>query len=136
MVCPAGGRSPGRADVFIVVGLGVLGGVLAAAVSIRRLHMSSTPYDVPLALAVLKLPTGALTALAGVLLVGGGFVPGLSDLDSQQQILAYAMVFGYAQQLATRLVDDHAREVMNKLPAKDPGGEPTAAALRPIGATL
>jgi hypothetical protein len=39
---------------------------------------SAAPYDVPLALALLKVPTGALTAIAGILLLGGGFVPGLS----------------------------------------------------------
>lgn len=62
----------------------------------------------PVALACVKLATGALTAVAGILLLGAGFVPGLSELDSQRQILAYALVFGYAQQLATHLIDRRA----------------------------
>ena len=54
---------------------------------------SAAPYDVPFALALLKVPTGALTAVTGILLLGGGFVPGFSELDTQRQILAYAPGF-------------------------------------------
>ena len=79
---------------------------------------SAAPYDVPLALALLKVPTGALTAVAGILLLGGGFVPGLSELDTQRQILAYALVFGYAQQLATRYLDDRATTLLAEVPSK------------------
>jgi len=73
---------------------------------------------VPLALTLLKVPTGALTAVAGILLLGGGFVPGLSELDTQRQILAYALVFGYAQQLATRYLDDRASTLLAEVPSK------------------
>ena len=56
-------------------------------------------------LLLLKLPTGALTAFLGLILLHGEFVPGLSALDTSGQILAWALVFGYAQQLFTRLID-------------------------------
>jgi hypothetical protein len=69
------------------------------------------------ALALLKVPSGALTAVAGILLLGGGFVPGLSDLDSQRQILAYALVFGYAQQLATQFIDKRAVNLLDQVPS-------------------
>ena len=52
-----------------------------------------------------KLPAGALTALGGLILVGGEIVPGLSALDTQGQILAYALLFGAAQQVLTRYID-------------------------------
>jgi len=55
------------------------------------------------------LPTGALTAVLGLLLMRANFVPGLSALDSSAQILACALVFGYAQQLLTRFVDNQAQ---------------------------
>ena len=74
----------------------------------------------PMALAVLKVPSGALIAVIGMLMLAGGFVPGPSNLDSQRQILAYALVFGYAQQLITRLADAQAQAIMNRLPSKDP----------------
>ena len=75
--------------LFLLVALlGLMGGGLSGALAIRHLQGSSTPYDVPVALSLLKLPSGALLALVGLLFVRGGFVPGLSQLDSQPQILA------------------------------------------------
>ena len=82
------------------------------------MHDQSTPYGVPVALALLKLPAGALTAILGILLVRGAFVPGLSQLDTQPQILAYAFFFGIAQQVVTRVVDERAREVLGRVPTK------------------
>jgi hypothetical protein len=73
---------------------------------------TTTPYNVALALAWLKLPTGALTAPLGILFMRGGFVPGLSALDSSAQIIAWSIVFGYAQQILTRLVDNQARSIV------------------------
>jgi hypothetical protein len=120
LVCPSGeGRLPSAGDVLIVAGLGLLGGALAAAFAIRKVRGTSTPYGVPMALAALKVPCGALTALVGLLLLGGDFVPGLSQLDSQRQILAYALVFGYAQQFATRLIDNQAQSILDSVPSKD-----------------
>ena len=125
MVCPSGEQilggtplQPSGPDVWIVAGLGLLGGGLASAVSVRKMVRSAAPYDVPLAFALLKVPTGALTAVTGILLLGGGFVPGFSELDTQRQILAYALIFGYAQQFATRYLDDRATNLLAEVPGK------------------
>ena len=67
----------------------------------------------PLALAVLKLPTGALTAILGLLLMRGGFIPGLGALDTPAQIIAWAIVLGYSQQLLTQFVDRQAQSELN-----------------------
>ncbi|MEU0671062.1 hypothetical protein ABZ506_34520, partial [Streptomyces lavendulocolor] len=105
------------------------GAAVAAATSLRRIKGTSTPYNVPVALALLKLPTGALTAVLGLLLMRGEFVPGLQALDSSAQIVAWAVIFGYAQQLFTKLVDNQAQTVLNSVggphnapgkPARDP----------------
>jgi len=88
-----------------------------AAFSIRSVQGIPTPYDIPVALAFFKLPLGAFTAVTGLLLLGANFVPGLSELDSQRQILAYALTFGYSQQLVSRLVDAHARSIVSRLPS-------------------
>lgn len=120
-VCPSGDRqNPSRGDLPIVAGLGAIGGGLAALLAIRNLRGTSTPYSIPVALALLKVPAGALTAVAGILLLGGEFAPGFSNLDSQRQILAYALVFGYAQQAITGLVDNRAQSILDKIPSKDP----------------
>jgi hypothetical protein len=47
---------PGGSDILVVAALGALGGALAATLSIRNLRGTSTPYDVPVALAFLKVP--------------------------------------------------------------------------------
>ena len=71
-----------------------------------------------MALATLKLPMGAVTAFLGLLLMRGQFVPGLSALDTSAQILAWALVFGYAQQLFTRFVDQQAHSVLDNVRQK------------------
>ncbi len=110
-----------RLDVALVSIVGATGASVAAAAAIRKLRGSSEPYGVPIALAVLKLPTGAITAVLGITLMRGGFVPGLSALDTSAQILAWAAVFGYAQQLFTRLVDQQAHAVLDGVRGADKG---------------
>jgi hypothetical protein len=113
-------RLPAPGDVSLVAFMGLIGGGLSAAVAIRHLQGSNTPYDIPVTLSLLKLPSGALSAIVGLLLIRGEFVPGLSQLDNQPQILAYAFLFGIAQHLVTRLVDRQAQDILGKLPSKEP----------------
>jgi hypothetical protein len=91
---------------------------VAAATALRSIRGSSEPYGLPVALATLKLPMGAVTAFLGLLLMRGQFVPGLSALDTSAQILAWALVFGYAQQLFTRFVDQQAHTVLDTVRQK------------------
>jgi hypothetical protein len=129
LVCPTSesvegqGVGPQGRDVLVVVLLGLMGGALASAISLRNVKGTSTPYDVPLSLAALKVPTGALTAIAALIAIRGDFVPGLSSLDSPEQILAYALVFGYAQQLLTGLVDRQGQSILSSVPSKDAAGD-------------
>jgi hypothetical protein len=102
-------------DIPLVEIVGLLAAGLAGAFALRQIEGTSTPYSLPVAAAVLKLPTGALTAVLGLLLMRGGFVPGLSALDTSAQIIAWAVVFGYSQQLLTGLVDRQANEVLQKV---------------------
>ena len=91
-------------------------------------------FFVPVALAILKLPAGALTAITGLVLLYGKFIPGLSELDSQGQILAYAVVLGIAQHLVTRFVDQKAEAVLRSVPSKErspTNAQPTAEATQP-----
>ena len=134
--CPTGTdvRTNHGSDIIVVALLGLLGGALAAAVSIRNLRGTSTPYDVPVALALLKVPLGAFTAIVGLVALQGSFVPGLSALDSQQQILAYALVLGYAQQVFTYSLDRRAQSLLDDLPSKDPTVAPTRVDVKPVAA--
>lgn len=100
-------------DLLLVELVGLAAAAVATAAAIRTIRGSSEPHGLPVALAVLKLPTGAITAVLGLLLMRGQFIPGLSALDTSAQILAWALIFGYAQQLFTRLVDQQAHTVLN-----------------------
>lgn len=111
------------ADIAVVEFAGLIAAALAAATVLRGLRGTSTPYRVPLALALLKLPAGALTAVVGLLLMRGGFVPGLSALDTSAQIIAWAVLFGYAQQLLTQLVDRQANGVLSNVAGRGAGGD-------------
>lgn len=102
-------------DVPLVALLGLIAAALAAATALRRIHGTSTPYSLPVAVALLKLPSGALTAVLGLLLMRGEFVPGLSALDSSAQIIAWAVIFGYSQQIFTRFVDQRAKTVLDNV---------------------
>ena len=105
-------------DLLVVELIGLAAAAVAAAAAIRNTRGSSERYWIPVALAALKLPTGAMTAFLGLLLMRGQFVPGLTALDTSAQILAWALVFGYAQQLFTRFVDQQADVVLDKV--RDP----------------
>lgn len=117
-MCATGGSSPRSYDLVTIAALGALGGLLSAIVSIRNMQGTSVAYDVPTSLAALKLPMGALSAMGGLLLIKADFIPGLSNLDSQEQILAYAFLFGAAQQLLVGAVDRHAQDLLSSAPSK------------------
>ena len=122
-VCPTAELAPASAppglDVAVVALMGVLGAALSATLAVQKLRGTAAPYSVPVGLAFFKLPAGALTAIAGLLLINGDFIPGFSQLDTQGQILAYAIAFGVAQHLVTRFVDQRADDVLSSLPSKE-----------------
>lgn len=118
-------RTATKWDLLVVELIGLTAAAVAAAAAIRGIRGSSERSGLPVALAALKLPTGALTAFLGLLLMRGQFVPGLSALDTSAQILAWALVFGYAQQLFTRLVDQQGHHVLDAVRGAD-RAEPAA----------
>ena len=76
------------------------------------------PVRGPRRAGVLQAPRGCADGHRGAAADQGGFRPGFSQLDSQGQILAYALVFGVAQHLVTRFVDQRADDVVNSLPTR------------------
>jgi hypothetical protein len=114
-------RLASSADYFVIELVGLISAAVAATISLRQHHGTSIPFSIPLALALLKLPTGALTAVLGLLLMRGEFIPGLSALDTSAQIIAWAVVFGYAQQLFTRPVDERGQAILNSVGGAEHG---------------
>jgi hypothetical protein len=109
-------------DLALIEFVGVIAALVASVVALRNMRGTSTPYSLPVALAMLKIPLGALTAVLGLLLMSGGFVPGLSALDSSAQVLAWALIFGFSQQLLTRLVDQRAHSLLDNVGGRGPVG--------------
>ncbi|MFD1210951.1 hypothetical protein ACFQ36_02705 [Arthrobacter sp. GCM10027362] len=105
-------------DIFLLGFIGMVAGAVSGSLSLPHFSGTSTRLGLLVALAVLKLPTGALTAVLGLLLMRGQFVPALSNLDSSAQILAWAVVFGAAQQLVTGLIDRQADTVLKQVAGK------------------
>jgi hypothetical protein len=105
-------------DIVTVSLLGLLGGALSAAVFIRGLYENTTPYNVAVPLAILKIPAGAMIAIIGILLLAGDFVPGFTAVDSHGQVLAYAILFGFSQQLFTKMLDNRAQRLLADVPSK------------------
>lgn len=102
-------------DLLVVLLVGLTAAAVSTAAAIRRVQGSSDRFFLPVALASLKLPTGAMMAFLGLLLMRGQFVPGLTALDESAQILAWALVFGYAQQLFTRFVDQQGQSILDNV---------------------
>jgi hypothetical protein len=101
-------------DVLFVEFIGILGAGLAAAVAVRNIRGSPDPYYIPVALSVLKLPTGALTALLGIVLIRAGLIPGIRTFGTSAEIIAWALIFGYSQQIFTGVIDRQARAVLEQ----------------------
>jgi hypothetical protein len=120
---PAIARTVTGGDIWLVELLGLLGAALTGAAALRNLKGTTTPYWVSVTLALFKLPTGAVTAVVGLLLMRADFVPGLSALDTSAQILGWAVVFGIAQQLVTRFADSKAAGLLESVQGQGAGGD-------------
>jgi hypothetical protein len=115
--CPTGQLKPSGGDLFLVELLGLFSASLVGAVAIRRMQGTSSPYAVPMASLLVKLPTGALTAVGGLLLIRAGMLgPAIAVADTPQ-LIAYALIFGASQQTFTRLIDRQAQNVLNSIPS-------------------
>jgi hypothetical protein len=122
-LCPAGG-GPSAWDLPLVGLTGLVGGSLAATFTLARAQGVTGPHYIRIAQAMLKAATGALTAILGLVLLHLTVI----SFASGDAILAVGLIFGYSQQVFTRLADRQA-DVLSQaadLPPKErPGKEPT-----------
>jgi hypothetical protein len=112
LVCPTGLRTTPM-DTAVVALVGAAGGLLTAGWSLGSMRASSAPVWLAGLLLALKVVTGALTSIVGLLLLRGEFIPGFGTLRSSGQVLAWAAVFGASQQVFTRYVDRQATQVLS-----------------------
>ena len=127
-VCPTGHSAPTGGDVPLVVLLGLVG---AALTGVRSVTRTAPPTLRPLGgvrilQALFKASIGMLGALLGLMFLRAGVVPGFTSLDTQSEILVYAVVFGAAQDLFTRLVDSRANDLSQASTPAEAGGSLSA----------
>ncbi|MBO3087054.1 hypothetical protein [Cellulomonas dongxiuzhuiae] len=106
--CPAGGATPTAGDVASVAALGMVGAGITAVVAVRRTRPSLSPYRITPALGWLRIPFGGIVAVVGVMVLQAQIVTGFVGLATRQEIAVYALVFGFAQEAVTRLLENRA----------------------------
>jgi hypothetical protein len=117
-------------DVATVVLFGLVG---AALTSVQFVVRPAPSTALPLTSArifqaLLKAATGMLTAILGLLFLRAGVVPGFTRIDTRSQLIVYAVVFGAAQQLVTRLIDSRSDALIGSVaPTQDPQAASTPA---------
>jgi hypothetical protein len=99
---------------MLIALFGCLGAAVSATLSIRRLNPTFESFGIPIWLAVLQLPLGAITSIVGILLINSQFIPDFLTLDNSSQIFSYAILFGFAQLVVSRFIDQRAIQLMNE----------------------
>jgi hypothetical protein len=115
----AQGDKPGPNDIATVEFLGAMGGLLSAVATLRAARNFQRFYGLPLAQSILKIPAGAISALAGVLLVQHRLLGSIGPF-SRETIVAYALLFGVAQIAVTKQIDTRAGDLLGEANAKSP----------------
>ena len=113
--CLDGGKRSHGIDVAEVVGVGLLAGLLAGLLNLGSLTNVSSPYALDLlrVQVLLKAVAGATTALLGILLLQSGLIVDAASTTGAA-MLAYAALFGYSQEVFTRVVDRQASSLLGK----------------------
>jgi hypothetical protein len=124
LICAGGGAHPGAGEVWLVALMGGVGASIAAVVLLVRRRPSLSPYVLAGYQALIKVLLGALLAVVGVLALGAGLVEGLVSLHSQDAVLFWAVLLGYSQQVGTRLLDNYADRLLDRVrPLEGPGND-------------
>jgi hypothetical protein len=111
-ICPTGGSTASSADFALVLLLGGVGATLAVALNLAGLKPAGVRYSLSVAQGLLKIAFGAITAMLGIIILSTQATAS-GILGSQAGLLTTAVVFGYSQQLFTRLIDRQANDLMN-----------------------
>jgi hypothetical protein len=115
-LCPKGATTclsgPPKAEVALVALLGAIGGSLALAFGLSESQGAPSRYDPKVWLAFLKPVTGAVTAILGVIFIQAEFLVQPAG-HSSYLMLVYAILFGFSQQLFTRVADRRAAALIS-----------------------
>ncbi|MCW2938523.1 MAG: hypothetical protein JWN00_1508 [Actinomycetia bacterium] len=121
--CPStSGHKPTWGDIPLIELLGIVGAAMAGARALSGMAINSMSYfSLPVVHALLKLLFGAATAVVGTLFVTAGLITTIKPTTSLE-ILSYAVIFGYAQQILTGLIDRRANVLLSDASSKTAAG--------------
>lgn len=120
---PLTGPGGGGAEVWAVEAVGAFGGSVAAVLAVNRFSGFADPYGLPFYQALLRIPMAAATALLGAILMQASVLGALRPQEGSK-LLAYSLLFGYAQEPLLRLVDRQAGKVLDPARTKDDPSRP------------
>lgn len=108
--CVSGTRSPHWFDLLAVEGVGAIGGLLSGILPLSRSRRKPGPWGVSGGQIALKATTGAMIAFLGLLFMQSDLFTELPP-RSGTSLLAYAGLFGLAQQIITSRADRFADDL-------------------------
>jgi hypothetical protein len=114
-LCPTGSATPSGWDVWMVQLFGALGATISVVLLLIRRRPDLSPYVLVGYQALVKILLGAALSVVGLLALGAGLVSGIVYVGSQAALLLWAVLFGYAQQVGTRLLDNYADRLMDEV---------------------
>jgi hypothetical protein len=82
-------------------------------------------FGLPLAQTLLKIPAGAATAVAGILLLQHGILGKIGPME-WPDVIAYAVLLGIAQIAVTKRIDSRASDLLGEVNSKSPSTTQTA----------
>jgi hypothetical protein len=92
--------------------IGGIGAILAVAANLTSLKPTGVRYSLSVAQGLIKIPFGAITAMLGIIIVSTQSNIGV--LATHAGLISTAVVFGYSQQIFTKLIDKRADDLLNQ----------------------
>jgi hypothetical protein len=123
----------GASAVLAVALFGAVGALLSGIHAVAQSGGSRNPFALAWWQAWLKLPTGSLSAMVGVLALQSRAFPAI-PATRWSELLVWAVVFGAAQQTVTRFVDQRVRGLVGEGPPDQSVEEAGAAGIGTDGA--
>ncbi|MFL6141017.1 MAG: hypothetical protein ACJ72N_03965 [Labedaea sp.] len=110
------GPTPTGGDVWLIQLVGAFGGAVAVMLLLLRTKPSVVAYTLTPYQACIKIMLGAVLAIIGILIAATGVLQGV--VTTRPALLVLALIFGYSQQVGTRLLDSYADDVVGRAQPK------------------
>jgi hypothetical protein len=92
----------------LIMFFGSVGALFSAVPSLATLPETSSPFNMSRQQAILKVVTGAWSAVLGLLVLNAGLAPSAPEVTSLGGLIVLAALFGAGQEALTRFADNKA----------------------------